>query len=193
VCSVHGRSTSMENISQFKTGNEVNDDGDNYSNDNNNKNKATAKNTNNYNGDDIEDRNDPDEPKYWTNLKARCPFLDANQEKVGCTGVNDTSLCDLARARYNGEPATTATDCVFRSNFSSEGFQRIILSRIINWENISPGLWDWNVLFLWQSWANSTFRRSIKEHLPPAPRHPTKPFMEKLSAFSETPTPCYLY
>jgi len=44
VCSVHGRSTSVENISQFKTGNEVNDYGDNYDNDNNNiKNKATTK------------------------------------------------------------------------------------------------------------------------------------------------------
>jgi hypothetical protein len=49
-------------------------------------------------GDNTEDRNDPDEPEYWTNLKARPPFLDANQEKAGCTGVNDTSLCDLARA-----------------------------------------------------------------------------------------------
>jgi len=43
VCSVHGRSTSVENISQFKTGNEVNDDGDSYNNDNINKNKATTK------------------------------------------------------------------------------------------------------------------------------------------------------
>jgi len=43
VCSVHGRSTSVENISQFKTGNEANDDGDNYNNDNINKNKATTK------------------------------------------------------------------------------------------------------------------------------------------------------
>jgi hypothetical protein len=60
--------------------------------------KQTAKNTNNYNGDNAEDRNDPDGPKYWTNLKARPPVLDANQEKAGCTGVNDTSLCDLARA-----------------------------------------------------------------------------------------------
>jgi len=43
VYSVHGRSSSVENISQFITGNKVNDDGDNYNNDNNNKKKATAK------------------------------------------------------------------------------------------------------------------------------------------------------
>lgn len=43
MCSVRGRSTFVENIRQFKTGNEVNDDGHNYNNDNNNKNTATQK------------------------------------------------------------------------------------------------------------------------------------------------------
>jgi hypothetical protein len=86
----------VENIRQLKSGNEVNDDYNNYNN--KKQEKSNNKNTNNYNGDNTEDRNDPDEPKYWTNLKARPPFLDANQEKAGCTGVNDTSLSDLARA-----------------------------------------------------------------------------------------------
>ena len=120
----------MAVLNSWKTGNEDNDDG--YDDNNNNNNKATLKTTNNCNVDKREDCSNPDEPKYSTNLEARPPFLDANQEKAGCTEVNDTSWCDLARARYNGEPATTATDCVSRSSFSSVGFQTIILSRIIN-------------------------------------------------------------
>lgn len=96
-------------------------------------------NNNYYNVNKAEVRNERKEPKYRNYLKARPAFLDANQKKAGCSEVNDTLHVTLREQdRMVSEPQLL--QIVFRSNFSSEGFQRIILSWIINWENISRGL-----------------------------------------------------
>lgn len=46
-------------------------------------------------------------------MKERTAFVGANHKSAGCCEVNDTSTRDLARPQYNGEPATTATDCTY--------------------------------------------------------------------------------
>lgn len=46
-------------------------------------------------------------------MKDRTAFLGAIHKNAGSCEVNDTSARDLARPQYNGEPATTATDCTY--------------------------------------------------------------------------------